>query len=166
MEKLFTRGNGQRVNYNQMIKIIADYIKKDLKAEYDITIGTDSQTHSEVKIVEVIAVHKVGDGGIFFYHSEYRERFRALKEKIVEETSRSLENANGFLDNIELLLLEDNIDIEELNLNFHIHCDIGHKGKTKELIKEITNWVESLGYDCLIKPESYTASGIANKFSK
>jgi predicted RNase H-related nuclease YkuK (DUF458 family) len=166
MEKLFTRGNGQRVNYNQMIKIIADYIKKDLKAEYDITIGTDSQTHSEVKIVEVIAVHKVGDGGIFFYHSEYRERFRALKEKIVEETSRSLENANGFLDNIELLLLEDNIDIEELNLNFHIHCDIGHKGKTKELIKEITNWVNSLGYDCLIKPESYTASGIANRFSK
>ena len=166
MEKIFTRGNGQRVNYNQMIKIITDYIKKDLKAEYDITIGTDSQTHSEVKIVEVIAVHKVGDGGIFFYHSEYRERFRALKEKIVEETSRSLENANGFLDNIELLLLEDNIDIEKLNLNFHIHCDIGHKGKTKELIKEITNWVESLGYDCLIKPESYTASGIANKFSK
>ena len=58
------------------------------------------------------------------------------------------------------------VDIEKLNLNFHIHCDIGHKGKTKELIKEITNWVESLGYDCLIKPESYTASGIANKFSK
>lgn len=166
MEKLFTRGNGQRVNYNQMIKIIADYIKKDLKAEYDITIGTDSQTHSESKIVEVIAVHKIGDGGIFFYHSEYRERFRALKEKIVEETARSLENANGFLDNIELLLLEDNIDIEKLNLNFHIHCDIGHKGKTKELIKEITNWVNSLGYDCLIKPESYTASGIANRFSK
>ena len=166
MEKLFTRGNGQRVNYNQMIKIIADYIKKDLKAEYDITIGTDSQSHSLSKIVEVIAVHKVGDGGIFFYHSEYRERFRALKEKIVEETSRSLENANGFLDNIELLLLDEDVDIEKLNLNFHIHCDIGHKGKTKELIKEITNWVESLGYDCLIKPESYTASGIANKFSK
>ena len=166
MEKLFTRGNGQKVNYNQMIKIIADYIKKDLKAEYDITIGTDSQSHSLSKIVEVIAVHKVGDGGIFFYYSEYRERFRALKEKIVEETSRSLENANGFLDNIELLLLEDNIDIEKLNLNFHIHCDIGHKGKTKELIKEITNWVNSLGYDCLIKPESYTASGIANRFSK
>lgn len=166
MEKVFTRGNGKKVNYSQMIKIIAEYIKKDLKAEYDITIGTDSQTHSESKVVEVIAVHKVGDGGIFFYHSEYRERFRALKEKIVEETARSLENANGFLDNIELLLLEDNIDIEKLNLNFHIHCDIGHKGKTKELIKEITNWVNSLGYDCLIKPESYTASGIANRFSK
>ena len=166
MEKIFTRGNGQKVNYNQMIKIIADYIKKDLKAEYDITIGTDSQSHSLSKVVEVIAVHKVSDGGIFFYHSEYRERFRALKEKIVEETSRSLENANGFLDNIELLLLDEDVDIEKLNLNFHIHCDIGHNGKTRELIKEITNWVESLGYDCLIKPESYTASGIANKFSK
>ena len=73
---------------------------------------------------------------------------------------------NQVLDNIELLLLEDDIDIEKLNLNFHIHCDIGHNGKTRELIKEITNWVESYGYDCLIKPESYTASGIANKFSK
>ena len=166
MEKIFTRGNGKKVNYNQMIRIIADYIKSELKAEYDITIGTDSQTHSESKIVEVIAVHRVGDGGIFFYFSEYVNRFRVLKEKIIEETSRSLENANGFLDNIELLLLEDDIDIEKLNLNFHIHCDIGHNGKTRELIKEITNWVESYGYDCLIKPESYTASGIANKFSK
>ena len=106
MEKVFTRGNGKKVNYSQMIKIIAEYIKKDLNAEYDITIGTDSQTHSLSKIVEVICVHKVGDGGIFFYHSEYRERFRALKEKIVEETARSLENANGFLDNIDLLLLD------------------------------------------------------------
>lgn len=31
---------------------------------------------------------------------------------------------------------------------------------------EIVGWVTSCGYKCEIKPNSYTASGIANKFSK
>ena len=166
MEKLFTRGSGKKVNYNQMIRIIADYIKSEPKAEYDITIGTDSQTHSESKIVEVIAVHRVGDGGIFFYFSEYVNRFRVLKEKIIEETARSIENANGLVDGVGVALIDKDIDIDDLNMSFKIHCDIGHYGKTNELISEIVGWVHSAGYDCAIKPESYTASGIANKITK
>ena len=164
--KKFRRGNGTSVSYNEIIPIIADYIAKDPTQEYDITIGTDSQNHSHTKIVEVIAVHRVGDGGIFFYRVEYVRKIRSIKEKIVEETSRSLANASGLLDEIQLELLERDVDIDKLNIHFCIHCDIGHKGRTQSLISEITNWVHSMGYECLIKPDSYTASGIANKFSK
>ena len=164
--KLFKRGNGEVVTYEEMIQLIADYIAKYPNKTYEITIGTDSQSHYSTKVVEVIAIHRVGDGGIFFYRIDYVDRIRSIKEKIIEETSRSLANAEGFMDNIELRLLENGIDIDKLNLHFQIHCDIGHKGKTQSLIKEITTWVESMGYECLIKPESYTASGIANKFSK
>lgn len=149
-----------------MIQLIADYIAKFPNQSYEITISTDSQNKFTTKVVEVIAIHRIGDGGIFFYRIDYVDRIRSIKEKIIEETSRSLANAEGFMDNIELRLLENGIDIDKLNLHFQIHCDIGHKGKTQSLIKEITTWVESMGYECLIKPESYTASGIANKFSK
>lgn len=39
---------------------------------------------------------------------------------------------------------------------------------TDEVYKiiEIVGWVTACGYKCEIKPNSYTASGIANKLSK
>ena len=165
-EKIFRRGNGQSVSYSEMVRIIANYIKEDTTRKYEITVGTDSQSHDTTKMVEVIALSRIGSGGIFFYHTDYVTKIRSLKTKIVEETSRSLSNAEGLLDEVQLQLLEDGIDIDKLNIHFVIHCDIGHAGKTKELINEITGWVEASGYDCVIKPDSYTASGIANKISK
>lgn len=164
--KMFKRGNGTSVSFNEMIEIIADYIAVAPNYEYEITVGTDSQSHSRTKFVEVICVHRVGDGGIFFYYVEYVNRIRTLKTKIIEETSRSINNATGLIDAISVKLIDYNIDIDNLNVHFQIHCDIGHYGKTVALIKEITTWVESLGYEAVIKPDSYTASGIANKISK
>ena len=164
--KMFKRGNGTSVSYDEMVRLIADYIATDITKEYEITVGTDSQSHSTTKFVETIVLHRLGDGGIFFYHVDYIRKIKSLKEKIVEETSRSLSNAEGLLDEIELLLLEKDIDIDKLNIHFQIHCDIGHKGRTQALIKDITNWVSSMGYDVAIKPESYAASGVANKISK
>lgn len=48
-------------------------------------------------------------------------------------------------------------------LVFSVHADIG---KTKELIKEICSWIEALGFEARIKPDSYAASGVANMLSK
>lgn len=165
-DKIFIRGNGEKVSYSQMIKIIANYISQSPRSEYEITVGTDSQTHSRCRIVEVICVHRVGDGGIFFYYVEYVNKIRTLKNKIIEETSRSINNATGLIDEVSVQLIDYDIDIDNLNIHFQIHCDIGHYGKTAALIKEITTWVESLGYEAVIKPNSYAASGIADKISK
>lgn len=164
--KIFTRGNGEKVNYSQMIDVIGEYLAQSPNSTYEITVGTDSQTHSRCRVVEVIAIHRIGDGGIFFYRIDYIKKTKVLKEKIIEETARSIDNATGLLDEISLKLIDYDIDIDKLNIHFCIHCDIGHKGRTQSLISEITNWVHSMGYECLIKPDSYTASGIANKFSK
>ena len=166
-KKYFIRGNNERVTFEEMIKIIAKYIADDINHTYEITVGTDSQNHSMTKMVEVIAVCRKGKGGIYFHHDEYITRINSLKQKIVEETSRSLENANGFFEALALELMDYNIDIEtDLTVHFGIHCDIGHDGKTSTLINEITKWVEAMGYEYQIKPFSYCASGIANKHSK
>ena len=166
MEKIFKRGNGSSCTYSEMIEIIAKYLANNTEHEIEITIGTDSQNHSQTKIVEVIAVHSIGHGGIYFYYTEFVRKISSIKEKIMEETSRSLINANGFIDNVALELMNYDIDIDSLNLHFCIHCDIGHNGKTQTLIKDIVNWVHAMGYDCQIKPDSYAASGIANKITK
>lgn len=170
MEKIFKRGNGQEVSYSEMIKVIANYIRINPSASYDITVGTDSQNHKMTRIVEVVAICRIGDGGIFFFHREDIPKIKVLKEKIIEETNRSIENAMGFIDALQEELLEDNIDLDimfnENRLAFAVHADIGRRGKTKELIKEICGWIEASGFEARIKPDSYAASGVANMLSK
>ena len=166
-EKIFRRGNGEKCTQSEMIRLIAEYIAEDKDKKYDITVGTDSQNHASTKMVEVVAVHRVGHGGIFFYRTEYLQKITSLKQKIYKETSRSIENATGLVDGIgDILIDEHEVLIDDLDINFSVHCDIGHYGKTNQLISEIVAWVHSAGFDVAIKPDSYTASGIANKFSK
>lgn len=117
-------------------------------------------------MVEVVAVCRIGDGGIFFFRREDIPKIRALKQKIYEETSRSIQNATGLLDDVGVILCDKDILIDDLNVNFKVHCDIGHYGKTNQLISEIVAWVHSAGFDCAIKPDSYTSSGVANMLSK
>ena len=170
LEKMFRTGDGKTVSYADMVAIIANYIKQNPDADYEITVGTDSQNHDETKMVEVVAVCRVGNGGIFFYRVEYMDKIMDLRQKIYEETSRSLTNAHGLLDEIYLQIVEkdEDFDLEQLNIHFVVHCDIGRgrKSKTRVLVQEIMGWVEAEGFECVIKPDSYTASGIANKFSK
>lgn len=163
---MFRSANGKEVTMDEIISKIVSYIGDDPQASYEITVGTDSQSHDRTKMVEVIAVHRRGNGGIYFYNIEFVRRISNLKQKIGEETARSLAIANGLIDRLEMRLMEDGTDISEIDISFQIHCDIGRYGKTSMLIKEITSWVTSCGYICMIKPDSYTASGIANKYSK
>lgn len=167
MKELFRRGNGELISPSQMAQIIGDFIIQDICEMYEITIGTDSQNHDKTKMVEVISVRRIGDGGIFFYRTEFlKRRIESFVEKIYEEVGRSVSNAYTFKEKIQSNLLERGINTDTLNLKFQIHCDIGHHGSTKLLIKPITAWINAMGYECLIKPDSYAASSIANKFSK
>ena len=55
-----------------------------------------------------------------------------------------------------------------MHAEFSIHIDAGYSehGKTKELIPELIGWVTAMGFEAKVKPESYVASGIADKISK
>ena len=154
------------VTIDEVAKIVANYILESKDSEYEINIGTDSQTYAEVKIVEVIAIHRVGRGGIYFYKKDFIPRFHGLREKIIDETGRSINLANMFYEALELTFMEDDMSLEDFNIHNKIHCDIGKVGATNSLIPEITGWVRSAGYECCIKPESYAASGVANRISK
>ena len=167
IEQIYKRADGSKYTCKEVISMIAEFIAKNPDYEYELTVGTDSQTFADhTKIVEVIALHRLGHGGIYFYHIDYVEKFRTLRDKIYEETARSLEVSKDMLLDVAVILDEKGINIDDINVHFQIHCDIGTSGKTKELIKEIVGWVTSEGYDCLIKPDSYTANAIADRYSK
>lgn len=145
------------VSTDEVYKIIKDYIQSQPDKRYQITVGTDSQNFEMTKMVFVIAVWRVGKGGIFFYEVKHVKKITNLQQKIYYETSLSLEKANE----LTKILQE-----EDLPYDVSIHVDIGQNGATAKVIPEIVGWVTACGYKCEIKPNSYTASGIANKLSK
>lgn len=158
-----------KVDLTQIITIIKDYLSKDKEAEYEITIGTDSQNFNRTKIVKVIAVHKIGGGGIFFYDVIYLPLIKEIRRKLITETQLSIDLANAFIDELEKEFDRSDWDYTEYKITFQLHCDIGYNGKTSVLIPEITAWVKSAvpdDFEAIIKPDSFAASSIANKISK
>jgi predicted RNase H-related nuclease YkuK (DUF458 family) len=44
--------------------------------------------------------------------------------------------------------------------------DVGEKGQTKDLIREVVGMVVGSGFDARIKPDSFGASKVADKYTK
>ena len=148
----------------EAIARIVEYIQEEPDKEYDIAIGTDSMTYSTTQFVLAITVHRLHNGGIFFYKRMYHDKIASLRYKLREETAISVEAAELVTDE----LFDNGIDVTDKhgNIHFHIHMDIGPNGPTKELIQELSGWITALGYDFEIKPDSYAASHIADRYSK
>ena len=154
------------VTLTQIVEMVRDYIAKDPHAHYDVTIGTDSQNFDRTKIVMVIAIHRQGKGGIFFYKVTYHKRIDNIRQKLTTETQLSLELADAFLAEMEKEFDRSGFFYAQDNITYTIHVDAGHDGRTNALIPEITAWVRANGYNVTVKPDSYAASSIADKYSK
>ena len=145
---------------------ITDYFNrmKHYDVPLQIIVGTDSQNFSDTKMVSVIAVICEGHGGIFFYEISHKDRIKDVRVKLTTETAESLELITRLVD----LLKADKYEALRQNSLMELHIDAGYSdiGKTKELIPLLTGWVKACGYDCKVKPESFTASSIADKITK
>lgn len=130
---------------------------KDRQAEYEIVVGSDSQKISTdvYDFVFALIVHKIRGGAIYFWKREIVERKLSLKERIYMEATMSLQNSEEFVS----FFKENGI----AKYDIQIHVDIGHHGKTRDLISEMTSMIRGSGYDLRIKPDSYGASKVADR---
>lgn len=145
------------VNFNNMVEIIKKYVNEKPEDKYKISVGTDSQNFNLTKVVIVVAINRIGKGGIFFYDVKRVKKITNIHQKIFYETDLSLNLATKILEKFHM---------EDFNYNIDIHVDAGEHGPSSKLIPEITSWINSLGFDCKTKPYSYVASSIANRYSK
>lgn len=156
-----------KLNMSQIPDKLLKYYNKMrvYDSHINVIIGTDSQTYSDTKIVNVIAMICEGHGGIYFYEISHIDRISDVRQKLYKETEMSLSTADELLGLIE----SDDVynDLYE-NATFSIHVDAGNsdKGKTKDLIPAIVGWIKSQGYECEVKPSSFVASTIADRISK
>ena len=62
--------------------------------------------------------------------------------------------------------LEAQLETLGTSMPIEIHLDVGEDGETKALIKDLVGWVTQSGYEAKIKPNSFGASKVADRFTK
>ncbi len=146
---------------SQVIDEIFNYIKEKPEKFYEVIVGCDSSSGEEPHFPVAVVILRQGQGGRFFLKRiNYKNRkFYNWKQRILEEVLLSCELA---------LFLREKLEekLKSLNYQFrYIHADVGENGATKDMIKEVTGLIRGNGFEPKIKPESFVASSVADRYS-
>jgi len=148
---------GLRLTVPGVVREIIEFMRADLTRRYKVTIGTDSElirgTHAD--FVTAIVVHRVGNGGRYFWRRMDNMRMHTLRERIVKEVLISLDIAKDTLSELKKFPLPE--------FDFEIHIDVGENGPTKAMIQEVVGMVRANNFEPKTKPESYAASNVADR---
>lgn len=148
----------------EVILKIKSFLETDHDASYSLVIGTDSHERFFSKktkslfLVTAIVVHRKGFGGQYFWRAKKISNIYSLRDKIYAETTTSIDFAGIFVPQFRRTL---NGSAPKYNLEIHI--DVGERGDTREMLKEVVGMVTGNGFVAKIKPEAYGASYVADK---
>ena len=151
--------------FAEVLRELVDFMRAKPGAKYTVMIGSDSTGLKELDVVSVIAIHRVGNGGRYFWYRQTKNDIHNLRQKIYAEVQASLELAAIFVPAFKDLLKSAE-DLSEMPYDFQIHVDVGTVGPTRDLIHEVTGMVTGYGYNVLVKPESAAATSLADKHVK
>ncbi len=149
----------------EVIREIINYMSEKPDKFYDIIVGCDSCSGEDPHFPIALVILRVGEGGRFFLKKiAYKERkFYNWKERILEEVLLSCRMALYLKENFDKKITEEK---QRFFYQFrYIHADVGENGKTKDMIKEVTGLIKGNGFEPKIKPDSFVASSVADRFS-
>lgn len=146
-----------RLTFDEVFADVMEYASEKPEESYRLIVGTDSQIRDGTCFVTALIVHRKGKGGRFFYTRCYEDHVRSLRQRIFYEASLSLSIASR---------LAEKLSESGHELDMEIHLDVGTNGATKSLVKEVVGMVNGSGFLCRIKPESYGASSVADRYTK
>jgi predicted RNase H-related nuclease YkuK (DUF458 family) len=147
-----------RIDFETVFAKLIDYIEEDPSQKYNLIIGSDSFRSGETIFVSAIVIHRVGHGGRYFYKKRRGRKVITLRHRIIYETTMSIELASV----VEQKLSSNGYG----DLPVEIHLDVGTKGDTKDIIKEVVGMVTGCGYRAVTKPDGYGASKVADRHSR
>ncbi|MBI1866211.1 MAG: hypothetical protein HY005_03010 [Candidatus Staskawiczbacteria bacterium] len=156
------------LEFNDVIREIYNYINEQPEFFYDIVVGCDSPSSTKPFFPIAIVVLRTGAGGRFFlkkmhYPDSFLKRFVNWKNRILQEVYLSCELALSLRETLEK---EFGKATPTFNYQFqYIHADVGEQGKTKEMVKEVTGLIRSNGFEPRIKPQSFAASVVADRYT-
>jgi len=149
-------------DFENIIDDVIEFVEEDNRHKYDIVVGTDSEQftaedgRAKAQFVSVVAVHRVGRHGRYFYKRLVGIPTYDHHDRMLKEATYSLELAQRVVNGLRPRL-------NDLLYNFEIHLDIGHNGPTNGMIAEIVGMITGSGFTARIKPESYAANKVADR---
>lgn len=165
--KFFSPSRGD-LEFKEVIREIFDYVSAKPEFFYDVVVGCDSPSSDKPFFPIAIVVLRTGAGGRFFlkkmhYPENYLKRFVNWKNRILQEVYLSCELALSLKEALEK---EFGKTDSAASYQFqYIHADVGEQGKTKEMVKEVTGLIKSNGFEPRIKPFSFAASVVADRYT-
>lgn len=157
-----------KLNFNEVITEIFNYMAASPEKVYEIVVGCDSSSDERPAFPVALVILRKGYGGRFFltkiqYGKSSKKRFYNWHQRVLEEVLLSCELALRFKEGIGERLKKLTAP---LNFEFqYIHADVGDGGPTKDMIKEVVGLIKSSGFEAKIKPESFAASIVADRFT-
>jgi hypothetical protein len=158
MDLFFNSSFGLKLDAAQVVAEILRFMKNEPKRKYKIIIGSDSEglKSKNADFVTAVVVHRVGNGGRYFWRRLQIGKFHTLRDRIIKEVMLSLEAAHLILSELKKSDISD-------NWSFEIHADIGEHGETKALIQEVVGIIRANNFEVKTKPESYAATKVADR---
>lgn len=156
-----THGDLELPDVNTIIK---SFLQEDITAKYSLIIGTDSQEKVDqygkkmINLVTAIVVYREGFGGKYFWRRKNHYNIHTLRDKIYAETMESLNFATIFVPQFQ-----ESLNGKSFKYDLEIHVDVGERGQTRDMIKEIVGMVTGSGFVAKTKPQAYAASYVADK---
>lgn len=120
-----------------------------------VCIGTDSQVRGKItEFATVIVFLREKKGGFMFINNDKTSTKFSIKERMLEEVTRSVQTAYSLCD----LLDAYDVDLEvhaDINTNPHFHSNTA--------LKEAMGYILGMGFAFKAKPEAFASSSCANK---
>lgn len=158
----YTTGSNESITHEELIQRLKQKIEQNKGQKFSLIFGADSQEfidkHNQNVIVycTAIALHIIGNGGIFFIKKEKTFEKIHLSTRLFNEVQLALTEA----EKLKKIGLLDSVD------KIEIHCDVGNNGKSRDYAAAVKGMVEGFGYKGFIKPEASAASVIADRHTK
>jgi len=147
-----------RVSFEEMFRSIVAFVEEEPEHQYHLIVGTDSLVGDQTCFVTAVLIHRIGHGARYFYRKQYNRKITSLRQRILYEAALSLEVASK----LSGALARNG----HAQLPIEIHLDVGDRGETKSIIREVVGMVTGSGYAARTKPDAYAATKVADKHSK
>ncbi len=146
-----------RLTAAEVVREVISYMRSDSSRRYRITIGTDSElaADKDADFVTAIVVHRIGNGGRYFWRRFELGKFHTLRDRIIREVLISIDVAKEILTELQRFPLPE--------FEFEIHADIGANGPTRVMIQEVVGMIRANNFQAKTKPESYAATSVADR---
>lgn len=154
-EKSFNDCFGKQMALSGVVDEIIAFMHQDPARQYRVIIGTDSEDHNGADFVSAVVVHRVGNGGRYWWRRMRLQHFKALRDRIWQEVLFSLEVARELID----VVASKNMP----KFHLEIHVDVGTQGETRSILQEVVGVVRGSGFEVRTKPESYGATKVADR---